>query len=120
MCFDGDRCDVWDESTPKARKEHTCIECFLPIPVGDRHVRVGMLFEGRWTTERVHAGCLALFRLIDAELCRNSGILLGGLGEEIQQQDEDDVDPHLGMSTRGTLEWLWELVKEPYRQEAAT
>lgn len=127
MCFDGDPCDVWDETFPRARKEHRCEECRLPIPVGDVHARVGTLFEGHWDTYRVHAGCLDLVRFIDKELCGSTGFYIGGLGEEIGQQDgEDGHTSHdedapcpagdcLGMSTRETLEWLWGLIREPYR-----
>ena len=114
MCFDGEMAKVWHEREVTARKPHVCYECNLPIPVGDDHVRIDSLLDG-WETNRVHTNCLALYRLIDKELCGSHGILIGGLGEEIAQQDNDDSDGDWLISTRATLEWLWALATDPYR-----
>lgn len=132
MCStDADPCDVWDEREVVARKQHRCYECRLAIPVGCRHVRIGMLFDHEWSASRVHAECLALWYFVHREVCKGRGMIeLGGLGEEIAYQDDADgpwVDdgeseppawrpsPELGMSTRATLEWLWDCARAPYR-----
>lgn len=97
---------VWNVTTPKARKEHRCYECDLPIPVGSLHERVGSLYDGRWETYRTHLGCKALALFIEHEVCGDHGsILAGGLGEEIAYQDAE---------TRDVLEWLWECARAPY------
>jgi len=128
MCFDGDMADVWKTRAVRARKPHRCNECRLPIPVGDVYIHIDSLFEGEWDHYRVHNGCYELSKFIDKTLCGSSGFPIGYLSEEISSQDSEDAHPHLrdnddfdicppdcmGMSTRGTLEWLWDMIRLPY------
>jgi len=133
MCFDGEQAVIWDERQVRAaRKMHRCAECRLLIPVGDSYVQINSLYDGHWSNDRVHAGCMALVKLIDRELCGSNGYAIGLLADEIDGQDYSDnhAPEHAEawkpgpcpaacdgrMSTRETLEWLWELAKAPYQE----
>lgn len=57
MCMidDGERAEVWCESTAKARKPHTCEECGRTIQRGETYHKVwgkqeGDTFTGKWCT----------------------------------------------------------------------
>lgn len=47
--------DVYDETFPQARKEHTCDACSEIIPVGRRYARVSVVFDGG---ARSHKRCM--------------------------------------------------------------
>ena len=58
MCFIyDDYADVYDVTTPKARKEHKCTECNKPIEKGSVYHRVKMLFEGNWDVFKLCQFC---------------------------------------------------------------
>jgi hypothetical protein len=58
MCMvDLEPCSVWNEAFPKARIPHRCAACRGTIPVGERHLRLGMMFEGEWSAERACMSC---------------------------------------------------------------
>lgn len=62
MCIiDTDTCDIWTEKRPRARKRHECCECGGPIPVGCTHVRIDLLYDGNWDSDRMHVECRALW-----------------------------------------------------------
>lgn len=42
-------CDVYDERTRKARKEHECDACEETIAPGHRYWRIAVIFDGRVT-----------------------------------------------------------------------
>jgi hypothetical protein len=137
---DFDTCDVFDITTPVARKPHRCGECDLPVKPGRTYVRVGSLYEGQWSTYHAHAECFALMRFIEKEVCGDHGtILLHGLGEEITNlngysvatlgergdlvalgfadpvEDDDGRDP----GAREVCEWLWDCIRAEYRTDEA-
>lgn len=146
MCStDFDASDVWDVNTVVARKPHKCSECYLPIPVGCRHLRIGSLFEGRWETIREHVECDAVAEFVRKKICEAQGehgfIAVGGLNEEIREltgnygeqrlTDDDRADCEaLGIEIEdwddgewvggytAVCNWVWDLAKAPY-QEAA-
>lgn len=94
-------CDIWDDDLPdvynrkirKARKQHTCYECWKPIEPGDRYEYVSLLFDGEWGEYHTHLSCAGIRR----DFCCN---LHGGVSETFQQNygfspwevpnDEDD------------------------------
>jgi len=49
-----------NDTTPKARKEHRCELCGLPISVGQEHVARRGVFEGEAVTQRMHTDCEAV------------------------------------------------------------
>jgi hypothetical protein len=143
MCnTDFDPADVWNETTRRARREHTCGECYLPIPRGRHYVHVSWLYDGRWRTHRMHVECDTLASFIEDEICGGHGtILTGGLGEEIGElneydggrtnsehpalvalgfemagsEEDDDWEP---ATARDVVEWLWDCIKAEYRPAA--
>lgn len=79
MCdyIDG-RCDVWNETIRKARREHKCSECFRPILVGATYMDVRSLYDGRWNTARAHVECVKLRKHIAFDVCRQDLYVLDG------------------------------------------
>lgn len=60
MCdCDTEPSTVWSCVTVRAAKEHVCSWCREPIVKGERHDRIGSLFDGSWSTFRLHAECSA-------------------------------------------------------------
>jgi hypothetical protein len=60
MAAYGDRCDVWREWTPRARKEHKCGECGRTIATGEQYRQTKALFERMWTAAKQCAHCMVL------------------------------------------------------------
>ena len=48
------------DTEPRAHKQHVCVLCELPIPVGEIHVRRDGFMDGVRITARMHFGCHAL------------------------------------------------------------
>jgi hypothetical protein len=46
-------------TTPKARKEHTCIACLRPIPKGEVYTQQKGFYESKPYTNRYHDECWA-------------------------------------------------------------
>jgi len=81
---------VWDKTVVVARKRHQCDECCLVIPVGCRHVRVGSLYDGTWSTFRLHLECDRLGQMISVEYCGAHGAwIVGQMDEEIAEYEEE-------------------------------
>lgn len=58
MCYTYDGvCDIFIETEPKARKEHTCSECRLPIEKKEQYYRLETLYDGSWETSKLHLSC---------------------------------------------------------------
>lgn len=49
--------DIYIERQPKARKEHRCCECTLPIQIKEQYHRIESLYEGSWETFKMHLSC---------------------------------------------------------------
>ncbi len=60
MCeidLDGYRCELWNETERRARKQHKCDSCYRAIQPGERYVSHFSKFEGEVTTEKICADC---------------------------------------------------------------
>lgn len=73
---DGERPDVWRESTHRARKQHRCDECRMPIVVGTVYVRCVGMYDGHWYGARVHPDCFALLKHIAFTVCGQDSYVL--------------------------------------------
>lgn len=90
MCeFDGEAASVWTEKFRKSRKEYQCYECWFPILKGVKYCQTTMLFEGEWSSYRMHADCHKLKHWINDEFCGSSLFMMGGFYEAIEEHDED-------------------------------
>lgn len=50
----------------KSRKEHTCIQCFQKIPVGNSYTNHYGLFDGDWFNTHAHNECFKLWCNLNA------------------------------------------------------
>ena len=48
---------LMDDSTPKARKPHTCIWCGQKILKGETYRREKSIYDGHWQDHRWHLEC---------------------------------------------------------------
>lgn len=70
MCYWAyERSEVWSLTHPKAAKEHNCCVCLMPIRKGCAHDRVNSMFDGVWSTDRMHKECHELCRDIQFKAC---------------------------------------------------
>lgn len=84
MCDIGDeRAAVWDCRRVVARKPHRCVACRCVIAVGVTHDRIGCLYDGNWSTLRVHVDCHALARKIGLEVCNEHTYTIEDLRSEV-------------------------------------
>lgn len=60
-------CDVWNESRPRARKEHVCSSCAGPIRPGETYLRVSMVFDGTGSTSKACPSCTEDYDAFRAE-----------------------------------------------------
>lgn len=87
-----ERAAVWDETTPRARKAHTCDLCRLAILPGTVHTRIG-IYIGGWSSVRMHSDCWALSTYIQRHICEQEtiyvdGDLRGEVREHMQESPE--------------------------------
>lgn len=92
MCFNVVAASMYREDYRKARKQHTCCECQMPILPGERYQEVFGIWDGDAALHRTCAVCQWFReRLIEAELdagCRRYeadpgfGFLLEALSDE--------------------------------------
>ena len=94
MCScDGDPPSCFLEQTRRARKEHTCCECFDRIRPGDTYRHCSGVWDGRPDSFAQCANCAAwwdaLMRAPNGCVC----ITFGGLWERVQEwaDEQDDV-----------------------------
>lgn len=90
MCaYDGDEpADVWNETRPRARKEHRCEECGGAIPKGVFYRRVAVLGDGHWTTYRVHLECAELAHLLGDLMCDGNA----AIGQMLEHLSESGIE----------------------------
>ena len=92
--------EVCTETIVKAaRKEHVCIECQEPIPIGASYERVEGLWEGRWETFKTCIPCMRIRK--DMFPC---GWIYGQMREDILGYLEFDYV---------TGRWLEEALRAP-------
>ena len=63
---------VYNVDTRRARTEHACVECRVPITRGEQHVYTTMLFDGAWSSYRM---CLLCTEIGDHFSCGRGRIL---------------------------------------------
>lgn len=84
MCSGGDYPPaVMNQSTPKARKQHTCCECGLPIPVGAKYVYTWGIWDGTPDVYKQHVECHELLDFISKNFCDNEPWTFGSLRDEV-------------------------------------
>ena len=110
---DGPPCDVWAKTTPKARKDHRCIQCDRAIVRGERYIRIGALADGTWWTYRVHPACDALVRHIAFQVCGQQVYTLDG-GLTLRE----NVREHMGEAPE-VLRMYRDHLRDRNRMEAA-
>jgi hypothetical protein len=71
--------DVFNACMVTARLAHTCTECGIGIPPGQRYERIGMKYDGHWSVDRICFACSEISReFFDGARC------IGVLWDEIE------------------------------------
>lgn len=78
MDYDGEPCECFSETWPKAKKEYFCCECGEPIKPGEVYQNGRGKWDGHWGTYRTCKTCAH----IRGQLCCG-GYVYGGLREAI-------------------------------------
>lgn len=90
MCdSDATMASVYTETRPRARKEHRCVECRLPIPVGVRYVRTWGIWDGEASSYAQHIECRELLEFISERYCGGETWTYGSLREEVSEYTDD-------------------------------
>lgn len=91
MCCPLQECDeyakVFDRSYPRARKAHECYECGDAIKRGESHCRIGMFFDGSWSSWRE---CLLCEEIGDHFSC-GKGRVAGTLWSDLEENFYPDM-----------------------------
>lgn len=91
LCCPLQECDeyakVFERTYPHARKEHECYECGKKIVKGEKHSRIGMFFDGAWSSWRE---CLLCEEIGDHFSC-GGGRVSGTLWEDLEQNFFPDM-----------------------------
>ena len=62
MCsIDGERADVWYQTEHRARIQHKCQSCALPIEPGHVYLRTFCVYDGDVSTKKVCAVCAQIW-----------------------------------------------------------
>lgn len=77
---------VYNATTPIARKAHRCEECDETISPGSKYELIKMLFDGSWSTSRI---CMSCSEIGDHFNC--GGRVLGMLWEELEENFFPDM-----------------------------
>jgi hypothetical protein len=107
---DAEPWDVYRVSVRTARKAHRCTECGRPIAVGESYRFLTGLLDGRWSTYRTCAHCLAAGEWLDV-MC--GGYLLGGLAEELREHWESGYQAMDFARLIAGLRWSWHDGRDP-------
>ena len=87
MCDDAEgACPIWEEKTPRARKQHECMACREAIAPGQKYHRTDSMYDGHWSHWVHCTRCWSMFRAIDKR-ARAEGEYLA-------------IDPHLDCGER--------------------
>lgn len=108
---DHGRCEVWTETTRKARKDYACDCCRGAIAKGEQYVRIFMVSDGCASTERECSACADV--VIEFKKHHNSWSSPSGMEDLVQQCYEEesryeDDDERIPTSAMGAL-WKREL-----------
>jgi len=64
VSVDETTCEFHNTTFPRARKEHVCINCRLPIPVGTRYAKETGKWDGEFSESKHHLECRAITNLL--------------------------------------------------------
>ena len=169
MCStDFEQAKVWNVTRPVARKPHKCIECHLPVRVGEPYERINSFLDS-WLTQRRHVACAGLSDFVRDQVCMvqekrehskdlrgypsasqpfrfDGAIPVGELAQEIHDigeyewelsddddrdceamgfvtsklphEDDDEDEAYLVTGPALVVGWLWELIREEYKEDA--
>ena len=91
ICCPLQECDeyatVFKRTYPRARKDHECLECSGVIVRGEQHLRVGMFFDGSWSSWRE---CQVCEEIGDHFSC-GRGRVAGTLWEDLEENFFPDM-----------------------------
>lgn len=66
--FDAEAADIWQETSVRAAKDHTCSACKETIRRADFYVLHKILGDDSWTTVRRCLRCDAMYQALDAKI----------------------------------------------------
>lgn len=90
MCgYSGETPSAFWESTPRARKEHTCCECLSTIAIGETYHLAKGVWDGEFQIYRTCEICHQVRNLAHAEMRHGEGIAFECLWEEVGVEYED-------------------------------
>lgn len=103
------------ETRPKARKQHRCCECGLPIPVGTVYVHTWGVWNREPNTYKQHGECRALLQWISDTFCDGEMWSFTTLTDELGEYgpgiyaDDDPAKPDAVMAHA----W-WAAIQDQY------
>lgn len=80
------RCEVWQVSEHKARKDHKCSECARTIGAGEKYRNIFSVFQGDVSTAKVCAHCTVAENWLSEEC---GGFLLYGVHEDMREHAQE-------------------------------
>lgn len=72
--------EFYNETFPKARKPHRCVECAAPIEIGEEHLYYRGKWDGEFSADRQHMLCREVCMFLNREH-RDECFPFGGLWE---------------------------------------
>lgn len=90
--MEGEPPDVYDVSTPKAKKQHTCCECRGFIEPGEKYQRVRGLWDHEWLNFKTCLDCVILRDEISGERRWGEGPAFVHLYEDIFGEEDESPD----------------------------
>lgn len=86
MCSGSDNPpEFMDVTRPKARKQHRCCECGLPIPVGEVYIKSLGKWDGDFGQYVQHVACHELLQWISDQFCGGEMWSFGELRQELSE-----------------------------------
>lgn len=64
---------VWNETKPKAAREHRCSDCGGVITKGEVYTRTSMLYEHQWSTDKRCADCQFIIHEVERTFMQKCG-----------------------------------------------
>lgn len=96
MCMDYDGPEFSHDTTPCAKKEYKCCECYRMISIGEKYGKTRGVWDGQFITFKTCEHCLVARNWIQDE-CGGYvyGMLLEDLREHRDNSYDDTADPKL-------------------------
>jgi hypothetical protein len=91
MCnIDQERPDLYRHTTQKARKPYECVGgCGAPILLGTAYAKQVTLYDGDWSTFRLHVECEAFMDHVARDLCGSDMYDTGSVHDQYSEAVED-------------------------------